>query len=73
MLFHVGPAVAHAVIPAAGAGVGFGVYVLGVVSTLMLAKDPDSIPPKFWKNSKPLRTLWWVAFYQVSLHPYRHQ
>ncbi|KAI7463306.1 SNF-domain-containing protein [Hortaea werneckii] len=59
-----GPAVAHAVIPAAGAGVGFGIYVLGVVLTLMLAKDPDSIPPRFWKNNKPLRTLWWVAFYQ---------
>ncbi|KAI7626703.1 hypothetical protein KC346_g1127 [Hortaea werneckii] len=59
-----GPAVAHAVIPAAGAGVGFGVYVLGFVSTLMLAKDPDSIPPRFWKNNKPLRTLWWIAFYQ---------
>ncbi|KAI7554549.1 SNF-domain-containing protein [Hortaea werneckii] len=59
-----GPAVAHAVIPAAGAGVGFGIYILGVVLTLMLAKDPDSIPPKFWKNNKPLRTLWWVAIYQ---------
>ncbi|RMX80491.1 hypothetical protein D0869_07514 [Hortaea werneckii] len=59
-----GPAVAHAVISAAGAGVGFGIYVLGVSLTLALAKDPDSIPPKFWKNNKPLRTLWWVAFYQ---------
>lgn len=60
-----GVAVAHAVMPAAGAGVGFGVFILGLVTALVLAKRPESQPPHFWKRSPWLEKAYYLMFYQV--------
>lgn len=65
----VGIGVAHAVSPEAGAGVGFGIFVLGLVISLLLAKTPDSTAPRFWGNNKWLTRFWWMAFYSVSPTP----
>lgn len=58
-----GPAVGHAVSAEAGAGVGFGLFVGGLVLSVLLAKTPDSMPPRFWGNSALLSKFWWLAFY----------
>ena len=60
----------HAVEPAAGAGLGFGVFIVGTVASLVLAKTPDSIAPRFWGRNIWLCKLWWIAFYSVSLSEY---
>ena len=62
-----GLAVAHTVSPGAGAGLGFGLYVAGVVTSLFLARDPDSVPPRFWSKNKYMARLWWMAFYSVRI------
>ena len=56
----------HAVEPAAGAGLGFGVFIVGTIASLVLAKTPDSIAPRFWGRNIWLAKLWWIAFYSVS-------
>ncbi|RMJ12906.1 hypothetical protein CDV36_007458 [Fusarium kuroshium] len=40
-----GVAVAHAVRPEAGAGVGFGLFIAGSVISAIIGKTPDSVPP----------------------------
>jgi solute carrier family 6 (neurotransmitter transporter, GABA) member 1 len=62
-----GVGIGHAVSPAAGAGVGFGVFVAGLGSSLFLAKTPDIAPPKMFANNVLLSKLWYMAFYSVSL------
>ncbi|KAF2452336.1 putative sodium/chloride dependent neurotransmitter transporter [Lineolata rhizophorae] len=59
-----GVAVAHAVIPAAGAGLGFGLYVLGFVVSLLIAKTPDQKAPSIWNKNVFLSRLWYLGFYQ---------
>jgi solute carrier family 6 GABA transporter-like protein 1 len=61
-----GPAVGHAVSPEAGAGVGFGLFVAGVVSSVLLALTPDSEPPSFFRKNGLLNKFWWLALYAVS-------
>lgn len=59
-----GLALGHAVKPAAGAGLGFGLLLLGIVVALFVAKTPDSPAPAFWNKNKFLARFWWMAFYQ---------
>lgn len=67
MAMVLGVAVGHAVSPEAGAGVGFGLFVIGTIISLFIAKPPDSIPPKFWGRNLWLSKFWWVAFYSVRI------
>lgn len=61
-----GVLVGHTVSPPAGAGVGFGVFIVGTVTALLLAKMPDSIPPRFWGNNKWLSKFWWLTLYPTN-------
>lgn len=63
-----GPTVAHAVSPAAGAGVGLGIYAVGAILSVILAKTPDSVAPRFWGKNAFAAKFWYVAFYSVSFH-----
>lgn len=61
-----GLAVAHPVSPAAGAGVGFGLFIAGTAISLFIAKTPDSRPPTFWGKNMLISRFWWLALYSVS-------
>ncbi|KAK5200050.1 hypothetical protein LTR92_000591 [Exophiala xenobiotica] len=50
--------------PAAGAGVGFGLFMSGLVVALILAETPDSSgAPKFWQKNMLLKKVYYLAFY----------
>jgi solute carrier family 6 GABA transporter-like protein 1 len=59
----IGNAVAHTVQDKVGAGVGFGLWIIGTVISIFIAKDPTSGAPGFWGRNKFLARVWWVAFY----------
>ncbi|RAR04190.1 creatine transporter [Stemphylium lycopersici] len=59
----VGNIVAHTVEDKVGAGVGFGVYILGTILSILLAKDPTVPAPKFWGRNKFSSRVWWVGLY----------
>lgn len=74
-----GVAIAHAVSPEAGAGVGFGLFIVGTLVAIFIAKTPDSHPPlNFRRNNFLTRfftnlfdntyflKFWYLAFYSVS-------
>ena len=61
----VGVIVGHTVSPGAGAGVGFGLYIGGVIGSLICAKTPDSIAPRFFARNVWLNKLYWMGFYSV--------
>ncbi|KHN95486.1 creatine transporter [Metarhizium album ARSEF 1941] len=63
MAMVLGVATGHSVGPSAGAGVGFGLFVVGTAISVLVAKTPDSVPPTFWGKNKWLSRFWWVAFY----------
>ena len=52
--------------PEAGAGMGFGLFVVGNIVCVLIAKEPTSRPPKFWGSNKFLAKFWWMSFYSVS-------
>ncbi|KAH7359273.1 creatine transporter [Plectosphaerella cucumerina] len=59
-----GFAVGHSVMPEAGAGVGFGLFILCGAAAVLVAKDPEAETPRFWGTSGPIvRKFWWLAFY----------
>lgn len=60
-----GVAVGHAVMPAAGAGVGFGLFVVGNILAVAVAKTPQAATPK-WAKSTILSRLYFMSFYSVS-------
>lgn len=62
----VGLLLAHNVSIAAGLGVGFGMYFGLVGLSVLVAKTPDSVPPRFWGRNMYLARLWWLAFYSVN-------
>ncbi|CZS98469.1 related to sodium-and chloride-dependent GABA transporter 1 [Rhynchosporium graminicola] len=62
-----GVAVAHAVSPGAGAGLGFGLFIAGTVLALWLAKTPDTEVPKFWKRNVALTRFYYLAFYSGDM------
>lgn len=57
----------HAVSPEAGAGLGFGLFVAGLVGSLHLARTPEYAAPRFWAKRPITNRLWWLAFYSVSI------
>lgn len=61
-----GVAVAQAAGASAGAGTGFGIFIVGNIAALVLAKTPDSIPPRFWGKNAWLSKFWWLSFYSVG-------
>lgn len=62
-----GVIVAHTVSPAAGAGVGFGIYIVFSVVSVLVGKTPDTRAPRFWGSNNLLQRFWFVAFYSVSI------
>lgn len=68
----IGISVAHGLNnPGAGAGAGFGVYIVCAVTSVLIAKTPDSKAPRFWGANTFLARFWYLAIYSVSLH--QHQ
>lgn len=61
-----GVTVAHAVSPAAGAGVGFGLFIGGSIIASVIGKTPDSkVPARFFHRNVFLSRFWYLAFYSV--------
>ncbi|KAK1998234.1 Sodium:neurotransmitter symporter family protein [Colletotrichum falcatum] len=58
-----GVAVAHAVRAGAGAGIGFGLFFAGCVVSVLVAKTPDAVPPRFWGRNAFVSRFWYLAFY----------
>lgn len=59
--------VGHSVSVPAGAGVGFGVFAVGVVVSIFMSNTPDVQPTaRLFKNSKMQATIYYLAFYSVS-------
>lgn len=61
----IGLAIAHTVSPGGGAGAGFGIYIVGVLVSLFIAKTPDSKPPSFFGRNVWLSKFWWMGAYSV--------
>ncbi|KAF2259770.1 creatine transporter [Lojkania enalia] len=59
----VGLAIAHTVSPGGGAGAGFGIYFASVIVSLVVAKTPDCVAPRFWGKNVWLSKLWWLGAY----------
>ncbi|KAL9022169.1 MAG: hypothetical protein Q9185_000569 [Variospora sp. 1 TL-2023] len=58
-----GVAVGHHVSGGAGAGVGFGIFIVGASSALVKCKTPSTPAPRFWNKNPVLKRLWFLAFY----------
>jgi len=59
--------VGHSVSIPAGAGVGFGVFVVGTVASIFIARTPDVRPSaRLFKNGRVQSTIYYLAFYSVS-------
>jgi len=58
-----GVAIGHAVSPAAGAGVGFGLFIGGAVLSLALARTPREPTPKPFATNAWLKKVYYLAFY----------
>ncbi|KAJ2896034.1 hypothetical protein MKZ38_005919 [Zalerion maritima] len=60
-----GVAVGNAVSPEAGAGVGFGLFVAGLIVSMVTSKRPEALAavPKLFTKSKYLSAFYYVAFY----------
>lgn len=67
-----GVIVGNVVSPAAGAGVGFGIFLIGLVVSLAISHHPDMLTavPKFFLKNKYFTILYFVAFYSVSYDSY---
>ncbi|KAK7211866.1 hypothetical protein V2G26_019044 [Clonostachys chloroleuca] len=59
----IGCLLGHVVDPRVGAGVGFGVFILSTVGSVVLSKTPTVTAPGFWGNNVFLGRLWYAAFY----------
>lgn len=62
----IGIVVGHTVSPAAGAGAGFGVFVVFTVLATAISRTPDAEVPRFWSRNGILRRMWFLGFYSVS-------
>ncbi|KAL8748358.1 MAG: hypothetical protein Q9184_007363 [Pyrenodesmia sp. 2 TL-2023] len=58
-----GVAVGHHVSGAAGAGLGFGIFVVGAGISLVLSKTPTATAPRFWNKNPIVKRFWFLAFY----------
>lgn len=69
-----GVTVAHTVSAEAGAGVGFGLYIVCTIVSSTIGSflssttqnTPDADTPKFFSRFAITRRFWWLAFYSVS-------
>ncbi|KAK2746805.1 hypothetical protein FQN57_002847 [Myotisia sp. PD_48] len=59
----IGLIVAHTVSPEAGAGTGFGIFIVATIIAVFLARVPDVVAPSFWGKNTFLTRFWWLAFY----------
>ncbi|WQF83990.1 Putative sodium:neurotransmitter symporter [Colletotrichum destructivum] len=59
----VGLVVAHAVSAEAGAGVGFGMFIIGTLSSVLLASDPTAYCPNFFCKNSIMRRFWYLSSY----------
>jgi solute carrier family 6 GABA transporter-like protein 1 len=62
-----GVVLGHAVAPAAGAGLGFGLFVSGTAIALCIAKTPNVIAPRVFGHNVWLNKAYYLAFYQVPI------
>jgi len=62
-----GVAMAHTVSPVVGAGVGFGLFIICTIISVVVGKTPDSPAPKCWRWNTVTRRMWYLAFYSVRL------
>ncbi|OLN85184.1 Sodium- and chloride-dependent GABA transporter 1-like protein 1 [Colletotrichum chlorophyti] len=62
----IGLIVAHAVSPEAGAGVGFGMFIVGMVSSVLLASDPTAYCPDFFSKSSLMRRFFYLTSYSIT-------
>jgi len=62
-----GVVIGHAASPEAGAGLGFGLFVICTAGALFIAKMPDFIAPGFFGRNAWLNKAWHLAFYQVRI------
>ena len=59
--------IGHTVSVPAGAGVGFGVFAVGTVIAIVIAKTPNVRPTqKLFMNSRLASIVYYLAFYSVS-------
>jgi solute carrier family 6 GABA transporter-like protein 1 len=58
-----GLAVAHTVAPGAGAGVGFGIYIIGFVASVFLAQVPDTQAPRMFGKNVTTNRIYYLGFY----------
>ncbi|KAG5983064.1 hypothetical protein E4U55_000862 [Claviceps digitariae] len=58
-----GVAMAHVVSPVVGASVGFGLFIICTIISVIIGKTPDSPAPKCWRKNIATRRVWYVAFY----------
>jgi solute carrier family 6 GABA transporter-like protein 1 len=59
--------VGHTVSVPAGAGVGFGVFVVGTAASLFIARTPDVQPnARLFKKGRLQSIIYYLAFYSVS-------
>ncbi|TWU73358.1 hypothetical protein ED733_000392 [Metarhizium rileyi] len=58
-----GVAIAQAVSPAAGAGVGFGLFIICTTASVVAGKSPDKPAPSWWQKNVFTRRLWFLALY----------
>jgi solute carrier family 6 (neurotransmitter transporter, GABA) member 1 len=61
-----GCVVAQTVNAPAGAGVGFGIYIVGSTVTVLISKNPQEPAPSFWGKNHLISRFWYVALYSVS-------
>ncbi|CAG7926686.1 unnamed protein product [Penicillium olsonii] len=60
----IGVAVAHGVSdPAAGAGAGFGLYIVCSIASALIATTPAIKASSFWGRNPTLSRFWYLAFY----------
>jgi solute carrier family 6 (neurotransmitter transporter, GABA) member 1 len=63
----VGVSVAHgAENPGAGAGAGFGVYIIFSIVAVFISSTPEYRASRFWGSNPFLSRFWYLAFYSVS-------
>lgn len=62
-----GVAVAQSVGPEAGAGLGFGLYIVGTVAAVLVAKTPDGDVPSIFGKNPFLKRFYYVAFYSGEM------
>jgi solute carrier family 6 GABA transporter-like protein 1 len=62
--------VGHSVNVPAGAGVGFGVFIVGTIASVFIARTPDVQPQaRLFKKGRLPAIIYYLAFYSVSFEP----